>query len=377
MLPQTEKVTDASIEDQKGLLDLPEGVPPLTTLYLYIAGSCNLACRHCWISPNYMAGGKGGQFVPLEYVSKAIQQALPLGLSSIKLTGGEPLLHPQIRELVTLISQAGLDITIETNGTLVDADLAVFLRDSSHVSRISVSLDGATPQTHEALRLIPGSFQKAIEGIRNLTAVGYRPQLICTLYRGNVHELAQVAALAESLDCGSVKFNHVQSSGRGESMAKDEGLSIPELIDLYQYIEKELAPASKIPIFFDIPFAFRPIREFLNGNIGHCDILHILGMLSGGELSLCGIGVTVPELIFGNIANDNLAEVWYNNKRLQELRRLIPNSFEGICGDCIHRLICFGECVANTYQKTKTLNDSYYFCANAVELDLFPVTRRR
>jgi SynChlorMet cassette radical SAM/SPASM protein ScmF len=377
MLPQTEKATLAIHKDQIEKLDLPEGVPPLTMLYLYIAGSCNLACRHCWISPNYIPGGKGGQFVPLEYVEKAIREGLPLGLSRIKLTGGEPLLHPQIRDLIALIAQAGLNIFIETNGTLIDAEMAAFLKDYTQVCFISVSLDGATVATHEALRLVPGSFQKAVDGIRNLVAIGLRPQMICTLHRGNVSELAQVVNLAQSLDCSSIKFNHVQSSGRGENMAKDEGLSIPELIDLYHYVESELVPACKIPVFFDIPFAFRPIRDFLQGNIGHCDILHILGILAGGELSLCGIGVTVPELIFGNIGHDNLADIWYNNHSLKELRGLIPYSFEGICGDCLHQEICLGDCIANTYQQTKTLNAPFYFCVQADRLELFPASRRK
>src|SRR4030065_2458530 len=105
--------------DQKKL-DLPDGVPPLTSLYLYIAGSCNLACRHCWIAPNYLPDSKGGLFVKLEHVEKAIREAKPLGLRSVKLTGGEPTLHPQFRDIVTLVGEAGLDIILETKGTLID-----------------------------------------------------------------------------------------------------------------------------------------------------------------------------------------------------------------------------------------------------------------
>jgi len=111
--------------------------------------------------------------------------------------------------------------------------------------------------------------------------------------------------------------------------------------------------------------------------MGRCDIHHILGMLAGGELSMCGIGVTVPELIYGNIASDNLADIWYNNPGLIELRGLIPFSLQGICGSCIHQEICLGDCVANTYQQTGILNNSFYFCAQADQLNLFPVSRRK
>src|SRR5512137_2709644 len=97
---------------------LPKGVPPLTSLYMYIAGSCNLACRHCWIEPNYQADSKNGKFIKLEYVKKAIKEAKPLGLQSVKLTGGEPMLHPKFREIVDHIESEKIGMVMETNGTL-------------------------------------------------------------------------------------------------------------------------------------------------------------------------------------------------------------------------------------------------------------------
>ena len=83
-------------------LNLPEGVPPLISLYLYISGSCNLACRHCWITPTHQTGGNGGQHIDVDDVRKAICEARPLGLQTVKLTGGEPMLHPNFRELISM-----------------------------------------------------------------------------------------------------------------------------------------------------------------------------------------------------------------------------------------------------------------------------------
>ena len=139
---------------------LAEGVPPLSTLYMYIAGACNLACHHCWISPHFDPAAASGRFLPLELACKAVVQGKPLGLSSVKLTGGEPMLHPRFREIVSFLADAGLGITIETNGTLLNESLASFLREMG-VGCISVSLDGADATTHEALRGVPGSFHRA------------------------------------------------------------------------------------------------------------------------------------------------------------------------------------------------------------------------
>ena len=129
--------------------DLPEGVPPLTSLYMYIAGSCNLACRHCWISPTYEPDNSKGQFLKLEYVKKAVTEAKPLGLRSVKLTGGEPMLHPQFREIVDYLDSEGIDIIIETNGTLIDKETSFYLKSKKKITFISVSIDGDRAETHE------------------------------------------------------------------------------------------------------------------------------------------------------------------------------------------------------------------------------------
>jgi SynChlorMet cassette radical SAM/SPASM protein ScmF len=373
----TEEKTEAS-ETERQPLDLPEGVPLLHSLYMYIAGSCNLACRHCWIEPDFRPDRSKGKFLKLEWAKKAVVESKPLGLQSVKLTGGEPLFHPQFREIVELIAQERIDITIETNGTLVDDDLAQFLKAANRVRFISVSVDGANAETHEALRGVAGSFDKAIAGIRVLVKAGFRPQLICTLHKGNVGEIREVIALAERLGCGSVKFNHVQCMGRGSRMHEEKhGLSVEEIIRIYQRLESEFVPRARVKIFFDIPIAFYSIRKLVNGNPGRCNVLNLLGVLSGGELSLCGVGVLVPELIYGLLSNDNLKDVWKEAPGLKELRRLIPAELEGICGECLFRDLCLGQCVANSYHAVKMLNSPYYFCHQAAEKGLFPSSRRK
>jgi len=366
--------TSTSVPPQ---LDLPEGVPPLTSLYIYAAGSCNLACRHCWIVPKFQPDGVGGPYVKFEYVEKAIREGKPLGLQSIKLTGGEPMLHPQFRELIALINNAGLQIIIETNGTLIDSDLAHFLKANPCVHFISVSLDGATAETHDALRSVSGSYQQAVSGIKNLVAAGFHPQVICTLHRGNVSEMDDVVSLAWNLGCGSVKFNHVQRVGRGDKFGADQGLTVPELIRLFHHLEDELIPPGRMGLFFDIPFAFYPLHKFLDGDLGRCAVRNILGMLSTGEVALCGIGSTVPELIYGHMERDDLREVWCSSPKIALLREQIPFQLEGICGQCLHRDICQGSCVAHNYSGTAKLNVPYYFCDQAEKLGLFPLSRKR
>lgn len=364
-------------EDSSQRLRLPLGVPPLTSLYLYITGSCNLACKHCWISPNYQGKKRNDKFVELEYVKKALKEAIPLGLTSIKVTGGEPFLHPEFRTIAVSIDRAALNISIETNGTLVDRKLAAFLWSLEHKPFISISVDGIDPDSHEWLRGVVGCFKPALTGIKNLVDQGFKPQLICTLHKRNVSQIKKVIQMAEKLGCGSVKFNHVQQIGRGKELAKEIGLSTGEIVKLYKLHIESAKKNGMIPISFDIPFAFRSIHSLAHEHLGRCTVKNILGLLSDGNLSLCGIGESVPELIFGHIQKDNLSDLWFHNPQLLLLRDRIPGKLEGVCSQCVHRDLCMGLCVAHTYYRTKNLTSPHIFCQEAQSAGFFPVSRQK
>lgn len=229
-------------------IQLPEGIPPLNSFYLYLTTGCNLACRHCWISPTYAKGdfatySKGqlslNQYLDVDLLKRAIAEAKPLGLNSAKLTGGEPTLHPNFVEIVDLLSAEGLQMNMETNGTLMDATLARHLKEKTTVWFISVSLDGVSADTHDSFRNVPGAFDAALRGIKNLVAAGFRPQVIMCPHRGNIHEVEDLVKLAVSVGAGSVKFNPVTKSGRGSSMHdKGESLEFDEVLALSRYIPK-------------------------------------------------------------------------------------------------------------------------------------------
>jgi len=295
----------------------------------------------------------------------------------VKLTGGEPLLHPQFRALIRLIGDEGIRIMIETNGTLIDDDLAVFLKGIPQVSFISVSLDGVTAEAHEAIRGVHGSHERTLAGIRSLVRSGFKPQVICSLHRGNKDQMGDMVKLAVEFGCGSVKFNNIQRMGRGEEFIKDMGLDVSEILDLHRFLEKEIIPDSPIRVYFDIPMAFYSIGRLMRDSSCRCSLLNILGILATGEISLCGVGVTTPELIFGHLAQDDLAEVWNRNPILALMRRQIPAELEGVCSRCLHRDICLGNCIANNFYLTRKLNAPYTYCEQAREQGFFPLARER
>lgn len=364
---------------ERSPLGLSEGVPTLNSYYVYMTAGCNLACQHCWLTPTFQLNGGTGGHLDYDLFTLAIDEGLPLGLSHVKLTGGEPLLHPDFIKIVDLLKEKELRLTIETNGVLLTMSLARYLKKKSTLAHISVSLDGAISETHDHFRGVKGSFDEAVQGIRYLVEVGYHPQVIMSIHDGNVDEIEALVHLVERIGAGSVKFNLIQPTGRGESMTKrGQVLNIQRLIELGKLVEGDLQKKSTVPLHYSWPMAFHSLQRLMNGGgNGNCDIFGILGILPSGHLAMCGIGVQIPELCYGLLGVDRVAEVWASDPVLLRLRDLIPSKLDGICSNCIFRDRCLGSCVAQNYQTDGYLGAHFWFCHRANETGLFPLSRQR
>jgi SynChlorMet cassette radical SAM/SPASM protein ScmF len=351
-------------------------IPAINTLYFYLTEGCNLACRHCWMGPRFESTGNHYPTLPVELFETVIREAKPLGLSGVKLTGGEPLLHPHFTRLLEIVRREELKLTIETNGLLCTPEIAAEIAKSPD-RFVSVSIDGADAETHEWVRGVPGSFKAARQAVSNLVAAGTRPQIIFTVMRGNAGQVDAIVHMAEKLGAASVKFNVVQPTARGEKLHKDqETLNIADLIALGRHVEQELAPKVKVKIFFHYPQAFRALHSIARGDgCGVCGILGILGVIASGHYALCGIGEQVPDLVFGKVGKDILEIVWRENAVLKTLREGLPGQLEGICSRCLMKQRCLGSCVAQNYYSTGNLWAPFWFCEQAEEAGLFPSSR--
>jgi SynChlorMet cassette radical SAM/SPASM protein ScmF len=363
-------------------MSTPEpAIPPLNQIYFYLTEGCNLRCRHCWIMTEQESAPTSASkaLLDLQLFESIVEQARPLGLTAVKLTGGEPLLHPDIRPMLEIIKAAQLKLTVETNGVLLTPELAALMA-SCHQPFVSVSLDGTDPETHEWVRQVPGSFQAALRGLKHLVQAGIRPQVIFTIMKKNRDQVGAVARLAQDVGAESVKFNILQPSPRGDKM-RDEGetLTITEIVETGRWVERELAPGIDIPLFFSHPHAFSPLKQVIGGNRLRraCGIRGIMGVLANGSYALCGIGSHIPELVFGHASRDSLAEVWQTHPVLQEIREGLPHRLEGICSECLLKHRCLGHCLAQNYYHSRDLWTPFWFCQEAHAAGLFPESRRR
>ena len=132
-------------------------------------------------------------------------------------------------------------------------------------------------------------------------------------------------------------------------------------------------------MFYGYPAAFRALGRLFgqDGDCGICGIRGILGVLAGGSYALCGIGETVPELVFGHASRDSLPDVWSGSPVLKEIREGMPHRLEGVCGECLMKGVCLGSCIAQNYYRSRSLWAPFWFCEEAMREGLFPEARLR
>jgi AdoMet-dependent heme synthase len=346
----------------------------LSSLYLYLTDNCNLNCQHCWITPNFSDTEKIKSIDPF-FLEKAISESLDLGLARVKLTGGEPFIRKDILDIIDIVRKYPVLLDVETNGTLINEKIASSLANCK-TGTLSVSLDSPDEKTHDAFRGKKGAFSNTINGMKILKRYGIGFQVICSVYRDNLKDLSELIKLVKDLGASSFKFNPLSPAGRAlDIYDKGSSLTIEETIKLKDEMTDSTKNKYGIPVYISIPIAFYSFEEIQNRNHGLCHILNILGILSDGSISFCGIGKTENDLIMGNVKNESIPKVWETHPILLKMRREIPNKLSGICGKCIFKSICLGKCIAITYSLNKSFTSGYWFCEEAYSKGLFPKTR--
>jgi radical SAM protein with 4Fe4S-binding SPASM domain len=106
-----------------------------------------------------------------------------------------------------------------------------------------------------------------------------------------------------------------------------------------------------------------------------CKIHNICGILSNGDVSICGIGRTKKGLIMGNVRETSIARIWEEGAIFQEIREKIPFQMEGVCGRCLFKHHCLGFCRADVLFDKQSILEPYGICEEVFQKGLFPESR--
>ncbi|MHC4194368.1 MAG: radical SAM protein [Planctomycetota bacterium] len=182
-----------------------------------ITRACNLKCVHCY---NDSGAGKPFNDVTTEKAKAILDDLAGFGAPSVLFSGGEPLMRPDLFDLIQYAGQRGLRTVISTNGTLITADVAKRIRNSG-VSYVGISLDGIG-QINDKFRGVSGAFERAVAGIRNCMTVGVRVGLRLTMTKRNVQDLEALFGFFEAEAIERACFYHFVPSGRGGAIASED-----------------------------------------------------------------------------------------------------------------------------------------------------------
>ncbi|MGC4113969.1 MAG: radical SAM protein [Myxococcales bacterium] len=196
--------------------DLLQAIPPADHLlgplavHLEVVARCNLSCAHCFASPM----PRPGDALSLAELEPLFAELASLGAFRLGITGGEPLLRPDLFELLDLALAAGLHPCITTNGLLIDEHVAWKLGRRGLVW-LNVSLDGADAPTNDAIRG-PGTFEHVLEGLSVLRRHA-RFSLAFTLTSTNASQAGDCARLAREVGAEAAVFRPLYPVGAARS----------------------------------------------------------------------------------------------------------------------------------------------------------------
>ena len=200
-------------------------------IFWEVTKGCNLRCIHCRASATELSSPND---LATKFALGIIDQIADAANPILVLSGGEPLYRSDIFQLARYATDKKLRVALATNGTLVTKDVARMIVDSG-VKRVSISLDGADSLTHDSFRGIPGAFDAAVYGLRNLKSLGMSVQINMTIARHNARQLPQVLELAKSLGADALHTFLLVPVGCGVDIAAEQMVAPEEYEEMLNW----------------------------------------------------------------------------------------------------------------------------------------------
>jgi len=317
-----------------------KGTPYDFFVQWHLTERCNLRCRHC-----YQSGAVSE--MSCEEICRAVDNVRSAFESwvteydmemspSFHFTGGEPFLRQDLFAILDYVRKCGFSIALMSNGTLIDGDMARRIREAG-VSDVQISLDGLE-STHDSLRG-KGSFQRTLEGIRNLVSQGVEANINLTVSRINMGQTGELVRLAEELGVGAIAFSRLVPTGRGKGLSS-ETLTREEIAHFYGELQG-FKDKSKVVVISRDPLS--AIAD-MGGEIPQTE-MPVGGCAAGiFGVTITADGTVMPcrrmDLPVGNIKETSFRELWAESPVLGSLRR--REGYHGGCDSCRYWAVCRG-----------------------------------
>lgn len=294
--------------------------------------ACNLYCAHCYRGSGEEAAG---ELTTAEGMT-LIEDIARAGFQIMIFSGGEPLLRPDIFDLIHHAREVGLRPVLGTNGTLLTLETARALKEAGLMAA-GISLDSLDAAAHDRLRSQQGAWQAAVNGMQHCRAVGLPFQIHTTVMDWNEAEITQITDFAVEIGARAHHIFFLVPTGRGEDI---EGQAL-ERHAYENVLTRIMSKAKNVSIEVKPTCAPQFIR--VADQVGHKQRF-AKGCLAG--TSYCIIsprGDVQPcaylDMPLGNVRDLPFDRIWAENETLARLR---TRNYSGSCGDCHYSDRCGG-----------------------------------
>lgn len=310
---------------------------------LGITNRCNLSCKHCL---NRNISGLEPDLTTEELLN-VIDQIGQAKVFEVSLFGGEPLTRPDFYLFVERLTKYPLRFYLNTNGTLIDPDLAKWLKEHK-IKSVAVSFDGSKAETMDKVRG-KGTFRKNIKGIESLLAEGVYVLLSVTLTKINYRDIKEMVLLGRKLKANSIRFNHIFFGGNAACFIKEVYLAPDEEKEA---IEQVCRAKEEFPDFIDNSSSYLCQREKLEQVKSYHPASDRIIIPSCGAAQIkCNIRpdgwVTPCELIWevkcGNVKEQPFIDIWKNSSLMNQFRQPLELDLNELpeCKNCQYQYLCF------------------------------------
>jgi radical SAM protein with 4Fe4S-binding SPASM domain len=309
-----------------------------------VTGACNLRCIHC-----HATSGKAEKDELTTYEGKKFIDEL-IKCDEFRMlvyTGGEPLVRPDLFELMEHSKNVGLTNVIATNGTLITEEVAYKLKESGVVG-VAVSLDSSVSYIHNQIRKSDSAFDLALQGMRNVKKAGMLMQINATAMEYNFDTLNELLELADKEGSGIMLMYQLVPVGRGHKI-EEAALKVNQNERLLKLLAEKQKNISTIiepvagpqywPYLMEMRNEKGKIKKKLAEQVFHgCAAARgFVYIKANGEVWPCPF----IEISGGSVRDLPFEKIYRDSKIFTQLRNR-ENNLKGKCGECTYRKMCGG-----------------------------------
>lgn len=304
-----------------------------------VTRACALACRHCRAEAIHRRDPRELNAAQTLHFLDQVARAQP---KVFVLTGGDPMMRPDLLDVIFGATQRGLQVALSPSATprFLKADLTRFREVG--LKRVSLSIDGATAETHDAFRGVPGTWDRTMESIVSAREAGLEIQINTTFTRQNLGEFDRFVRLLDDIKPSLWSVFQLVPTGRAKT---DDLLTAHQMEILFEKLF-ELSQRVRFPIkttegqhyrrvslqqWKQKPHLRKPAILPVNDGNGFVFVSHIGDIQPSGFLPITA----------GNVREQELLDVYQHSLLFRELRE--PDLLKGKCRHCEYRGVCGGS----------------------------------